>query len=132
MISQGHLHRHLESLTIQNCSEFESFPTEGLLAPQLQRFWIEGSEKLKSMPKHMNSLLPSLNNLSIFNCPEVEFAEGCLPSNLMEMRLQNCSKLVAALKGVWGTNPSLEILSIGKVDVEFFPGKVCSHSLLLT
>ncbi|XP_068491379.1 putative disease resistance RPP13-like protein 1 [Phaseolus vulgaris] len=123
MITQGHPHGHLRSLTIKKCSEFESFPNEGLFAPQLQIFNIEELEKLKSMPKCMCALLPSLTYLRINNCPGVELSERCLPSNLKEMSLLNCSKLVASLKGAWGTNPSLEYLCIEEKDVECFPGE---------
>jgi len=132
MISQGHSQCHLKSLTIEKCSEFESFPNEGLVAPQLETFYIRGLEKLKSMPKLMSTLLPSLNNMDICNCPGLELSEGCLPSNLKEMRLLNCSKFVASLKkGVWETNPSLKFLSIQKDDVECFPGE-CLLPLSLT
>jgi len=123
MISQGHPHNHLKSLKIERCSEFESFPNEGLFAPQLETFRIEGSDKWNSMPKNMSVLLPSLNHLYIANCPVLEWSDGCLPSNLKVMRLFNCFKLLASLKGAWGTNPSLEFLYIGKVDVEFFSGE---------
>jgi len=123
MISQGKCHHHLKSLKIEKCSQFQSFPNEGLFAPELKIFFIERLEKLKSMPKRMSTLLPSLNQLNINNCPGVELSEGCLPSNLKEMNLWNCSKLVASLKGAWGTNPSLECLHIAEMDVEFFPGE---------
>ncbi|XP_068490367.1 putative disease resistance RPP13-like protein 1 isoform X2 [Phaseolus vulgaris] len=124
MISQGHFHGHLKGLTIKKCSEFESFPNEGLFAHELKRFWIEGLEKLKAMPKRMCTLLPSLNELYISNCPGLELSEGCLPLNLKHISLLNCSKLVAALKkGFWGTNPSIQSLSIGKEDVECLPGE---------
>jgi len=122
IISQGHPHRHLKSLRIRKCSEFELFPDEGLFAPQLETFLIEGLEKLKSMPKRMSSLLLSLNYLKINNCPGVELSDECLPLNLKHIHLLNCSKVVASLKkGVWGTNPSIESLSIQKEDVECFP-----------
>jgi len=124
MISQGHPHGHLKNLTIKKCCEFESFPNEGLSAPQLMSFWIEELEKLKSMPKHMSALLPSLNNLGINNCPGVELSDGCLPSKLYRISLLNCSKLFASLnKGVWGTNPSIQSFCIGKEDVECLPGE---------
>ncbi|ESW05587.1 hypothetical protein PHAVU_011G192200, partial [Phaseolus vulgaris] len=120
MISQEHPHCHLSSLEITKCSEFDTFPIEGLFAPKLKRVNIIGMEKLKLMPKR-TSVLPSLNRLYIMNCPRLEFSEGCLPSNLKEMCLLNCSKLVASLKGAWGNNPSLEYLFIKKEDVECFP-----------
>jgi len=124
MISQGHPHGHLKSLTIRKCYEFESFPSEGLFAPQLESFWIEGLEKLKTMPKRMSALLPSLIFMYIYDCPEVELYEGCLPSNLKEMYLLNCSKVVASLKkGVWETNPSIKSLFIQKEDAKCFPGE---------
>jgi len=122
LMLQGPPHNHLYGLNIERCSEFESFPNEGLFAPQLERFLIEVLEKLKSMPKRMSALLPSLNRLSIRNCPNVEWSEGCLPSNLEDMHLSNCSKLVASLKGAWGTNPSLEFLFISRQKVKSFQG----------
>ncbi|BAT96935.1 hypothetical protein LR48_Vigan11g153800 [Vigna angularis] len=123
MISQGHPHNRLKNLFIEKCSEFESFPNEGLFAPQLVSLIIAGLEKLKSMPKCMSALLPSLNNLYISNCPALELSEECLPSNVKEMFVENCSKVLASLKGAWGTNPSLKVLNIGKVDLECFPGE---------
>ncbi|XP_068491491.1 putative disease resistance RPP13-like protein 1 [Phaseolus vulgaris] len=124
MILQRHPHSHLKNLTIKKCCEFKSFPNKGLFAHELETFHIEDLAKLKSMPELMSTLLPSLNHLEINNCPRVELSKRCLPSNLKELSLSNCSKLVASLnKGVWGTNPSLESLSIGKDDVECFPGE---------
>jgi len=123
MISQVRPHNHLNSLIIGRCSEFESFPNEGLFAPQLENLVNVKLEKLKSMPKHMSALLPSLEYMSVRDCPVVELSDGCLPPNLKEMNIWNCSKLVASLKGAWGTNPSLEYLHIAEMDVEFFPGE---------
>ena len=48
MISQGHPHSHLKTLRIYACSEFESFPNEGLFAPQLETLCIIGMEKLNA------------------------------------------------------------------------------------
>ncbi|ESW05590.1 hypothetical protein PHAVU_011G192500 [Phaseolus vulgaris] len=122
MISQAQPHGHLKILIIKECFEFESFPSEGLLAAQLETFSIEELKKLKSMPKCMSVFLPSLIYLYIKDCPGVDLSEGCLPSNLKDVHMFNCSKLVVALKkGVWGINPSIESLSIGKDDVECFP-----------
>jgi len=123
MISQGQPHSHLNCLSIEKCSEFESFLNEGLFAPQLEVLYIRKLWKLKSLPKHMPALLPSLNRLSIGDCPGVEFSDGCLPPNLIVMDLLNCSKLVGSVKGALGPNPSLELLRISDVDVESFPNE---------
>jgi len=123
MISQAQPHYHLNFLRIANCSKFESFPNEGLFAPELERFYIDGLDKLKSMPKRMSALLPYLTSMEIHNCPGVELSDRCLPSNLKDMSLLNCSKVVATLKRAWGTNPSLEYLSIQEEDVECFPSE---------
>ncbi|QCD85735.1 hypothetical protein DEO72_LG3g255 [Vigna unguiculata] len=130
MISQEHPHSHLKFLKIEKCYEFESFPNEGLFAPELRRFQILGLEKLKSMPKRMSALLPSLNDMMISSCPEVELSDRSLPSNLKCMSLWSCSKLVASLKGAWGTEPSLGSLYIREVGAECFPGEgLLPHSL---
>ncbi|WVZ03288.1 hypothetical protein V8G54_024094 [Vigna mungo] len=121
MISQRHPHSHLKSLAIEKCCQFESFPNEGLFAPQLETFRIMGLEKLKTFPKLMPSRLSSLNHLTIHGCHAVELSDGCLPSNLKDMCLLNCSKFVVSLKGALGANCSLRSLSISGVDVESFP-----------
>jgi len=99
MITQDHVHNHLEDMTIEKCPKFESLST------------------------NMHMLLPSLSDLHIKDCPKLEsFPEGGLPSNLKFMTLNNCSRLlVGSLKGALRDNPSLESLYIDKVDVECFP-----------
>ncbi|KHN23474.1 Putative disease resistance RPP13-like protein 1 [Glycine soja] len=121
MISQMHPHKHLKSLSIHKCPQFESFPNEGLSAPRLDWFAIEGLNNLKSLPERMSILLPSLTSLCIRDCPRVEFSDGCLPSSLKHLDLLYCPKLVVSLKGALGANPSLERLHILKVDKESFP-----------
>ncbi|QCD85629.1 hypothetical protein DEO72_LG3g148 [Vigna unguiculata] len=99
MITQDHVHNHLEDMTIEECPKFES------------------------LSANMHMLLPSLSDLNIEDCPKLEsFPEGGLPSNLKFMTLNNCSRLlVGSLKGAFRDNPSLESLYIDKVDVECFP-----------
>ncbi|XP_027909268.1 putative disease resistance protein At3g14460 [Vigna unguiculata] len=98
-ISQDHIHHHLEHMTIKECPKFEL------------------------LPANMHTLLPSLNALNIEDCPKLEsFLKGVLPSNLKFMRLKSCSRLlVDSLKGAFRDNPSLERLSIEKVDAKCFP-----------
>ncbi|PHT66592.1 hypothetical protein T459_31017 [Capsicum annuum] len=47
---------------------------------------IGNCEKLKSLPEKMQELLPSLNELYLTCCPEIEsFPEGGLPFNLQDL-----------------------------------------------
>jgi len=98
MTSQGLIHNHLERLEIVSC------------------------HKLESLPGNMYMLLPSLKRLWIQDCPRLEsLPDGCLPSNLEELRLDHCSRLVGSLKGALGDNFSLKSLLIVQLDVECFP-----------
>jgi len=123
-ISQGRTHNHLKDLQIIDCPQFRSFPAEGLSAPWLESFAIKRLHRLKSLPRHMHILLPSLTSLLIHECPQMEFlCDGGLPSNLENLNISNCSRLVASLKGPLGANTSLQTLSVQKVDVECFPSE---------
>ncbi|XP_047175431.1 putative disease resistance protein At3g14460 [Vigna umbellata] len=123
-VSQGHTHNHLKVLRISECSQFESFPSEGLSAPWLQIISIREAENLKLLPKHMQILLPSLTELEIIDCPKVEkFPEGGLPSNIKRMSLSSL-KLIASLRDTLDVNTCLESLTIEKLEVESFPGEV--------
>ncbi|KAL2335654.1 hypothetical protein Fmac_016867 [Flemingia macrophylla] len=122
IISQEQIHNNLKDLYISHCPQFESFPSEGLYAPSLGKFKLKILENLKSLPRDMHILLPSLTVLEIDDCPQVEmFSDGGLPPNLKTMKLSSCFKLVPSLKGVLATNTSLEILSIENADLESFP-----------
>ncbi|QCD95232.1 disease resistance protein RPM1 [Vigna unguiculata] len=120
-ISEDHTHNHLKEMIIRECSQFESFPIEGLSAPHLQRIHISGVENLKSLPERMQILLPSLNKLLIIECPQVEmFPDGGLPSNVKEVSLSSL-KLMTSMIETLDANTCLESLSIRNVDVECFP-----------
>jgi len=78
--------------------------------------------KLESLPRNMHMLLPSLRSLRIDDCPRLEsFPEGGLPSNLVNLTILKCSRLVGSLKGALGDNSSLERLWIKEVNRESFP-----------
>ncbi|XP_014502954.1 putative disease resistance RPP13-like protein 1 [Vigna radiata var. radiata] len=128
--SHEHTHNHLKYFIIEKCPLVESFFSEGLSAPLLQRIEIRGAENLQLLPKRMEILLPSLIELLIIDCPKVEtFPEGGLPSNVKHVSLSSL-KLIASLRESLDANTCLESLSIGKLDVESFPDEVLlPHSL---
>ncbi|KAM3302867.1 putative disease resistance RPP13-like protein 1 [Capsicum chacoense] len=56
-------------------------------------------KKLKRLPERMQELLPSLKELRLFLCPEIEsFPDGGLPFNLQILEINNCDKLVSDRK----------------------------------
>ncbi|CAK8561099.1 unnamed protein product [Lathyrus sativus] len=122
MILQECDHR-LSRLEIFDCPKFVSFPKGGFFAPNLKYFEICELENLKSLPECMNTLFPSLTNLTIEKCSQLEsFPDGGLPSSLEYLHLNTCSKLlVTSLKRALGINTSLIYLHIGKVDLVSFP-----------
>ncbi|KAG6677074.1 hypothetical protein I3842_14G008200 [Carya illinoinensis] len=113
-------------MKIIGCDNLQSL--EGLRAPKLAFFILNNYESLRSMPGKMHLFLPSFHYLELINCPEVEsFPEGGLPSNLKQIVISGCKKLIANWKG-WGLQilPSLEWLDIGgeSENVESFLGEL--------
>ncbi|XP_027908788.1 putative disease resistance RPP13-like protein 1 [Vigna unguiculata] len=105
IISQDDVHNHLDDLTIKNCPKFES------------------------LPANMHTLLPSLSWLYLEDCPRLKsFPDRGLPSNLYDITLNNCSRLVDSLK--FRDRSTLKRLSIKELDVECFPREaLLPHSL---
>ncbi|KAB2629463.1 disease resistance protein [Pyrus ussuriensis x Pyrus communis] len=104
----------LVHLKIKNCPNFVCFPDGGMDAPKLEELLISQCEKLRSLPKQMHTLLPSLQKLKVFSCPEVEpFPQGVLLSNLQDLSFECCRKL-AANRSLWGLTRlnSLRMLEI--------------------
>ncbi|ESW22940.2 hypothetical protein PHAVU_004G008250 [Phaseolus vulgaris] len=90
------------NLRIYECPEFKSF----------------------LFPKPMQILFPSLIEMHITKCPEVElFPDGGLPLNIKEMSL-SCFKLIASLRQNLDPNTCLQTLVIENLDVECFPDEV--------
>ncbi|KRH65421.1 hypothetical protein GLYMA_03G034800v4 [Glycine max] len=112
LVSGAESFKSLCSLTIYKCSNFVSFWGEGLPAPNLLKFIVAGSDKLKSLPDEMSSLLPKLEYLVISNCPEIEsFPEGGMPPNLRTVWIDNCEKLLSGL--AWPSMGMLTHLTVG-------------------
>nr|ACJ22816.1 NBS-LRR type putative disease resistance protein CNL-B19 [Phaseolus vulgaris] len=101
-ISQEYAHNHLMHLSISACAQFKSF----------------------MFPKPMQILFPSLTELYITKCPEVElFPDGGLPLNIKHISLSSF-KLIASLRDNLDPNTSLQSLYIFDLDVECFPDEV--------
>ena len=111
----------LEHLDIsEDCVSLRTFSLD--FFPTLKTLILRSCPELESFSGNMHMLLPSLRSLWIEDCPRLEsFPDGGLPSNLNDMALKNCSRLVGSLKGALGDNLSLKSLRIEEVDTESFP-----------
>nr|XP_048330829.1 putative disease resistance RPP13-like protein 1 [Ziziphus jujuba var. spinosa] len=106
----------LKRLYLRYCLELESFPKGGLHAPNLEELEIVDCEKLRSLPKHMQTTVPSLLILYLSNCPQLEsFPECSMPCNLRQLDIIKCDKLLASRRH-WNLQ-SLTSLSVGDIDV---------------
>ncbi|KAG4201711.1 hypothetical protein ERO13_A05G295450v2 [Gossypium hirsutum] len=113
-----------QSLSIQLSFQIE----DGLSVTNLTRLWLVYCRSLKSLPEQMHSVFPSLEDLRITSCPEIEWVpkEG-LPSKLKQITISGGDKLIESLirKREWRlhTLPSLTFLEISysEVEMECFP-----------
>ncbi|KAL5129503.1 putative disease resistance RPP13-like protein 1 [Glycine soja] len=109
---EGLLPPSLTSLSLFDLSNLEMLDCTGLLhLTSLQQLTIEScpllENMLKSLPDEMSSLLPKLEDLGIFNCPEIEsFPKRGMPPNLRTVWIENCEKLLSGL--AW---PSMGMLT---------------------
>ncbi|KAK7331430.1 hypothetical protein VNO77_25655 [Canavalia gladiata] len=113
---------HLDSIAIIQCPKLVSLHEFELYAPRLRSLTISRCENLKCLPNQMQRLLPTLTELSICDCPEIEsFPEMGLPSSLSSLVISNCLKLTA-LRMLWNL-PSLTSLTISGIYqiIESFP-----------
>ncbi|KAK2393613.1 putative disease resistance protein [Trifolium repens] len=78
-LSASKILSNLVDIDISNCPKFVSFPREGLCAPNLKSLRISSCTNLKSLPCHINTLLPKLQDVVINNCPEMTFPEIGMP-----------------------------------------------------
>ncbi|KAG8493290.1 hypothetical protein CXB51_010835 [Gossypium anomalum] len=129
---EGSHHQHLtclNSLVIKCCKNLISFQIEdGLAVTNLTRLQLYNCPSLKSLPEQMHSVFPSLEYLTITDCPEIEWVpkEG-LPSKLKEITLGSSDKLIESLirKREWNLHTLSSLTSFGiwysEVEMECFP-----------
>ncbi|KAH0746997.1 hypothetical protein KY285_008654 [Solanum tuberosum] len=87
-----------ETLYIRNCENVEKLSV-ACGGTQMTSLTIITCKKLKWLPERMQELLPSLKDLRLIYCPEIEsFPEGGLPFNLQCLWIGNCKKLVNGRK----------------------------------
>lgn len=84
----------LHSLSISNCPKLASFPTEGFLAPKLTLLSIDYCEELKSLPPKTHQHMPSLIELKLWRCPQIQPIEDW-PHDLRSVSIWNCDTLTA-------------------------------------
>ncbi|KAJ8552112.1 hypothetical protein K7X08_028555 [Anisodus acutangulus] len=86
-----------KTLYIWDCENLERLSVA--CGTQMTSLDIYKCENLKWLPERMQELLPSLKQLTLEDCPEIEsFPEGGLPFNLEFIRICRCKKLVNGRK----------------------------------
>ncbi|KAM3399140.1 hypothetical protein P3S68_002656 [Capsicum galapagoense] len=86
-----------EALDISCCENLEILSVA--CGTQMTSLNIFNCRKLKRLPERMQELLPSLEELTLSDCPEMEsFPDGGLPFNLQLLTIDNCEKLVNCRK----------------------------------
>lgn len=80
--------KSLHSLCIRHCPNFISFPKGGFAAPKLTLLTINYCEKLNSLPEQIHHLMPSLKELQLRGCPQIE------SSTMRPLRIRICNKLM--------------------------------------
>lgn len=79
-LSASKILQNIVDIDISDCPKFVSFKREGLSAPNLTSLYVFRCVNLKSLPCHTNTLLPKLEEVHIYGCPEMEtFPEGGMP-----------------------------------------------------
>ncbi|CAL5183509.1 unnamed protein product [Lathyrus oleraceus] len=116
--------QNLVDIEISDCPKFVSFPKEGLSAPNLTSLYVSKCVNLKSLPCHINTLLPKLQRVHICDCPKLEtFPEGGMPPSLRIMWIGNCEKLLMS-SSLTSMDMLTHLFIYGQSDgVEYFPKK---------
>ncbi|XVF23576.1 hypothetical protein REPUB_Repub13aG0050700 [Reevesia pubescens] len=115
----------LNSLSIYECPNLICFQIEeGFSATNLTSISLWGCKKLKKLPEQMQSVFPSLVELEIKYCPEIESFPG-LPSKLRSIYISSSDKLIAGLISREWSLQSLPLLTQFNIkyakEIESFP-----------
>jgi len=79
-LSASKILQNIVDIDISDRPKFVSFKREGLSAPNLTSLYVFRCLNLNSLPCHANTLLPKLEEVHIYGCPEMEtFPEGGMP-----------------------------------------------------
>ncbi|KAL1366914.1 hypothetical protein AAHE18_02G012600 [Arachis hypogaea] len=117
-------HTDLKEVIIDSCGKLVSFGGEGLAAPNLTHLEVKDCEKLEALPRDMKSLLPNLQSLQIYGCPNIcRLPEGGLPPNLKKLTAGGCEKQVKDLS--WMANldalTRIRIYGFGCENIKSYP-----------
>ncbi|XP_062117721.1 putative disease resistance RPP13-like protein 1 [Humulus lupulus] len=107
--------KSLSTLSIEQCPNFTLLPNSNLDCPILTLLHLLSCNKLQFLPEPLSSLLPSLQELVIDGCPELEsLTESWLPFSLRELTIENCVKVIKSRKN-WNLQvlPNLTTFRIG-------------------
>ncbi|PHT35072.1 hypothetical protein CQW23_26872 [Capsicum baccatum] len=78
----------------------------------MMSLFINECKKLKRLPEGMKELLPSLKELTLWNCTDMEsFPDGGLPSSLQLLVIHDCEKMMNGRKELQKTGKRLKRLS---------------------
>ncbi|XP_062119312.1 putative disease resistance RPP13-like protein 1 [Humulus lupulus] len=89
----------LSALSIERCHDFTLLPDSNLHCPILTQLELLNCCKLRFLPEKLPTLLPSLQELVITNCPELEsLPRFGLPLSLREFTIHSCDKVIASRK----------------------------------
>ncbi|KAG5578535.1 hypothetical protein H5410_058669 [Solanum commersonii] len=128
----------LEELSLKGCDSPEFCPKSTLFellevcdnleilsvacGTQMTSLHIHDCKMLKSLPEHMQELLPSLKELQLWRCPEIEsFPEGGLPFNLQVLWINKCNETEISHDGSdlagenWELPSSIQSLTISNL-----------------
>ncbi|RYR23900.1 hypothetical protein Ahy_B02g057388 [Arachis hypogaea] len=112
-------HAALQRLSISRCDKLVSLAGEGLAAPNLTHLGVAYCNKLEALPRDMNSLLPSLDSLRIYGCPNIcRLPEGGLWPNLKELQVGICEQQMRDLSWM----PNFHALTLLAID-----GAMCKN-----